>query len=48
MGVLRRMCADMTLVSLIPFSLWNCSVCDGVVEALAAALSQNNTLDLLE
>ena len=48
MGVLRRMCADMTLVSLIPFSLSNCNVCDIVVEALAAALSQNNTLEKLK
>ena len=42
------MCADMTLVSLIPFSLQNCNVCDSVVEALGAALSQNNTLELLK
>ena len=41
------MCADVTLVSLIPFSLRNCKVCDSVVEALAAALSHNNTLELL-
>ena len=47
MGVLRRMCADMTLVSLVPFSLWNCKVSDIVVEALTAALSHNNTLELL-
>ena len=38
----------MTLVSLIPFSLRNCNVCDIVVEALASALSQNNTLVLLK
>ena len=42
------MCADVTPVSLIPFSLYNCNVCDIVVEALAAALSQNNTLELLK
>ena len=41
------MCADMTLVSLVPFSLWNCNVCDIVVEALAAALSRNKTLETL-
>ena len=41
------MCADITLVSLVPFSLLNCNVRDSVVEALGAALSQNNTLESL-